>query len=454
VADWPITYDDLEPWYAQVEEDVGVSGLPWDDLPPAIRDRRSTPDMPFLPTREHPLADRIDRTCAAMGLHPFPTPRAVLPEDRGGRRGCAYTGYCGSYGCRTGAKGSALEVWLSRALATGRCEIRPRSMVTRLISDARGRVVAAETRDGRGTSRRVEADVFVVACQAVETARLLLASPGPRHPRGLANGSGHVGRHLISSTFAAGWGDFPYGAQEDDAWLRSKETFVNRSLQDWYFIDDTRTGGLGRRKGGTLDFLLHHPNPIGAAVRLATEDGTGREDNTGRGDGSGRFAWGRALRDRIRGWFRESRHLKFEVFGEWLPDRRCGVALDPTTKDRWGLPVARVNVTSHPRNRETAAFLAERGIEVLAALGARDPRTVRSYGGPSTNLLGGTCRFGEDPARSVLDPDCRAHDAENLFVTDGSFMPSGGGVPFTFTIYANALRVAERIVEQLGGPRR
>ena len=441
VADWPITYDDLEPWYARAEQEVGVSGLVWEDLPEALRDKRSTDEFPYLPTREHPIADHIDKVCTRQGWHPFPTPRAVLPEDRGARRGCAYAGYCAMYGCRTGAKGSSLEVFLPRALATKRAEIRPRSMVTRLVSDETGRVRRAEYRDAQGRPQTVDASVFVVACQAIESARLLLNSPGPRHPRGLANGSGLVGRHLVSSTFGAGWGDFHYDRHPDKPWLTSKDTFVNRSLQDWYFIDDPK---LGRCKGGTIDLLLKHPNPVGQAHELAFSDQVPR----------GQVVWGQALKDRCRDWMGGARHLKFEIFGEWLPHYRSRVTLDPQTRDRWGLPVARVNVDSHPRSRDGATYLVERGLEVLRALGAENPRTVPSWGGSSTNLLGGTCRFGKDPARSVLDPDCRAHEAENLFVTDGSFMPSGGGVPFTFTIYANALRVAHRIVDQLGGVRR
>jgi choline dehydrogenase-like flavoprotein len=441
VADWPISYDDLEPWYARAEKEVGVSGLVWDDLPDDVRDRRSTDEFPFEPTSEHPLANHVDTACSAKGWHPFPTPRAVLPLAWRGRKACAHSGYCAMYGCRTGAKGSSLEAFLPRAVATKRAEIRPHAMVTRLVSDERGRVVRAEYRDRQGRPRSVEASIFVVACQAIESARLLLASPGPRHPDGLANGSGLVGRNLISCTFGAGWGDFHLDRHPHVSGLDSKETFVNRSLQDWYFLDDPR---LGRRKGGTLDLLLKHPNPIAQASELAFSDGVA----------AGHVVWGEELKRRCRDFMGRAVHLKYEIFGEWLPADRCRVVLDPEVRDRWGQPAARVNLYSHPRNREGADVLMARGLDVLRALGAENPRTVPAWGGSSTNLVGGTCRFGKDPARSVLDPDCRAHECENLFVSDGSFMPSGGSVPFTFTIYANALRVADRIVAQLGGVRR
>jgi choline dehydrogenase-like flavoprotein len=451
VADWPIRYEDLEPWYARIEEEVGVSG--WaPELPAHLAEPRSTPDFPFEATREHPIADHIDRGCDEMGLHPFATPRAVLPEDwtrnASGtpikRRGCAYAGYCAMYGCRTGAKGSSLEAFLPRALATGRCEIRPRSMVTRLLSDRTGKVVQAEYVDAEGRSKRVSARIFAVACQAIESARLLLSSVGPRHPQGLANSSGLVGRNLLYSTYGAGWGEFPYSKRfrhhESNDWLRSQDTFVNRSLQDWYFIDDPR---LGKRKGGTIDFLLQHPNPIANAHNQAVQ-----EDRPGTSP-----LWGQALKRRLKGYFEDALHLKWELFVEWYADHRARVTLDPRVKDKWGNPVARVNTYSHIRNREAARYLADRAMQVMRGLEAENVRSVARFGGPSTNLVGGTCRFGDDPRRSVLDRDCRAHDVPNLFVTDASFMPSGGGVPFTFTIYANARRVAERIVEQLGGER-
>ena len=169
--------------------------------------------------------------------------------------------------------------------------------------------------------------------------------------------------------------------------------------------------------------------------------------------GSDGPVWGRPLRERLLHYFRRQRHLKVEAFVEWLPHPLARVTLDPFVRDRYELPVSRINATRHPRSVAAAARLVEHGSQLLGRLGADQVHTPHRIGTPSTNLVGGTCRFGKDPASSVLDPDCRAHEVDNLFVTDGSFMPSGGSAPFTFTIYANALRVAEKIVSQLGGPR-
>lgn len=437
--DWPLTYADLEPWYDRAEREVGVSGMVREDLPAHLRDERTSPDLPFPPTFEHPLATHIDRVCEKQGWHSLPLPRAILSEPHAGRRGCEYAGYCGSYGCRTDAKGSSLAAFLPRALATGRCQVLPRSTVTRLESDETGRVRRAHYVDPQDHPQQVEARVFVVACQAIESARLLLNSPGPRHPRGLANRSGMVGRNLLFSTYGACWGDYTRGRSGRPQWFDSTEPFLNRALQDWYVFDQ----GGAAAKGGTLNFLLAHPNPISAAEMLAFGD-------PARG---GRPLWGEGLKQRLERWFRDQIHLKCEVFGEWLPAPPCRVTVDGAVRDRYGMPAARVNAWGHPRNRETAQRLVAHGLEALRAMGAEDLRTPPAYGGPSTNLVGGTCRMGTDPGRSVLDPQCRAHDVDNLYVSDGSSFPSGGSVPFTFTIYANALRVSEAIVTALGGRR-
>jgi choline dehydrogenase-like flavoprotein len=432
VVDWPIGYEDLEPYYARVEQVVGVSGSlePHPNIEP-----RSTPDFPQPPTAEHPVSAWIDEACDQLGYHALQVPRAILSQPARGRRSCEYSGYCGSYGCSSGAKGSARAALLDQALATGRCEIRARAKVHRLISDAKGRVLAAEYSDRAGRRHRVTAKIFVVACQAIETCRLLLSSPGPRHANGLANNSGQVGRNLLFSAGGAGGGDLMYAdlSEQNAERLKTMGPFVNRALDDWYVIDDPALPG-GLRKGGIVEFLLSHPNPIGRA-------------NSAKWGGDG-LVWGKPLKRRLESWFRLDRRLAFEVFTDWLPNDDCFVTLDPKVSDRWGDPVARVRVGYHDHSLAAGHYLAERAKQVLMQMGAKNISGSIS-GAPPPNLVAGGCRFGTDPETSVLDPDCRAHEVENLYVTDGSFMPTGGSVPYTWTIYANAFRVAERIGQQL-----
>ena len=428
IVDWPISYDDLSPYYDKVERVVGVSGRVVDH-PHA--EPRINPDFAYPATIDHPVARILDESAEKLGFHSFPTPRAILPSAARGRNGCSYSGYCGSYGCSTGAKGSSRAALLDPAVATGRCEIRPHAMVSRLISDSKGKVIAAEYFDQNGDKQQVDARIFSVSCQAIESARLLLRSTGPRYPHGLANGSGLVGRNLIFAGGGAGSGRLSY--EKFGRELAVFGPFINRAIQDFYVIDDPDFGP--RQKGGTIDFDFQPPSAIGRASHLLT-------------DANG-LVWGERLKQHIERHFLRGQYVKIEAFCDWLPNRDCRVQLDNRLKDRWGLPVANIRVAYHEQNLSTGWYLADKGAAVLKQMGAEDV-IAYAVASPPTNLQGGTCRFGSNPDKSVLDADCRSHEAENLFVTDGSFMPNGGSVQPTWTIYANAFRVADRIRAQLG----
>lgn len=433
VVDWPISYEDLEPYYTLVETEVGVSGR-FTDHPRA--EARSSKDFPYPATAEHPVSEKFDRACQRMGLHSLPTPRAILSRPKGGRRSCEYSGYCGSYGCSSGAKGSSRAALLDQAVATGNCEIKPLSKVYKLTSDKKGKVVSADYYDASELKQSIHAKIFVVACQAIETSRLLLSSTGPKHPNGLANNSGQVGKNLLFSAGGAGSGDFDYSKMDsrESAAMKIRGPFVNRGLQDWYFIDDPALGG--RVKGGTVDFLLRHPNAMSKAMNAKWDD---NDD----------LVWGRALQKKLKAIFTENQTLRYEIFCDWLPTDDCFVSLDNAIHDKWGSPVAKVRIGYHQHDLKVGHYINEHAMKVLSKMGAENVRSSIS-GAPPANLVAGGCRFGNDPETSVLNADCRAHDVENLYVSDGSFMPTGGSVPYTWTIYANAFRVADRIKEALG----
>ena len=433
VVDWPISYDDMEPYYTLVETEVGVSGR-FTDHP--LAEPRSSKDFPYPATLEHPVSKKFDQACERLGLYSLPTPRAILSRRKDNRRSCEYSGYCGSYGCSSGAKGSSRAALLDQAVATGKCEIKPLCKVYKLSSDNSGKVVSADYYDVKEKKQSVNAKLFVIACQAIESSRLLLSSPGPKHPNGLANNSGQVGKNLLFSAGGAGSGDFDYstmGSQESKE-MKRRGPFVNRGLQDWYFIDDPALGG--RVKGGTVDFLLRHPNAMSKAMNAKWDD-----END--------LVWGRALQNQLKSIFTDNQTLRYEIFCDWLPTDDCFVSLDDTVKDKWGSPVAKVRIGYHEHDLKIGRYINEHSMKVLSKMGATNVRSSIS-GAPPANLVAGGCRFGHDPQTSVLNADCRAHDVENLYVTDGSFMPTGGSVPYTWTIYANAFRVAERIKEALG----
>jgi choline dehydrogenase-like flavoprotein len=365
-----------------------------------------------------------------LGFHPYPTARAIVSAPYGVRPPCNYCGMCGEYGCENGSKSSVLASLIPRAEATGRCEIRDRSMATRVLVDDNDHATGVEYFDKNGEQRFVGARVVVLAASAIESARLLLSSESSHFPQGLANGSGLVGKNLTFSTFGKATAIFD--RQALIAKLGAEEMglpFLQRSVQDDYWIPKA---GLKIPKGGTYNFLLHHPNPINAGVRLALD--------------SDWTLWGDGLKEAIRRYFHEELWVEFEIFGEYLANSGTYIDLDPVVKDRWGLPVARISVKHHPADVEVNTWMTRRGLEILDAVEPK-AKSVKAWtwGSTTYHLQHGTCRFGKDPSRSVLNPFCEAHEVTGLFVSDGSFMPTSGGVPATPTILANSFRVAHHI---------
>lgn len=423
-TDWPIRYDELEPYFARAEREVGVSGV-WRRHP--FEEPRAA-DYPLPPLPEHALAARIDQVGKKLGLHPFPTPRAVLSQARDGRAACLPCGSCGSFGCPQGAKGSTAVSLLPAAVATGHCQIRPDCMATEVAVGKDGRVTGVSYRDGKGAMQFVAARAVVLACSAVETVRLLLMSRSVRFPDGLANGAGQVGKNFVFSGLAKAAAWF---RRSDRKWLAQPGSpFVQRSLQDFYLLDRPVDGV---RKAGTILFTLAHNSPIFTAERRSSA-------------GEGPAVWGKALKDRIRHAAAHER-LEFETFCEFLPTPGTYVDLDPRVKDRSGLPVARMTIWRHPLDARATALLLERGLEVLRALDPDDIE-VEIRRGETKFLQGGGCRMGTDPAQSVVDRDGRAHGVENLFISDGSVLPTSGGVPPTLTILANAYRIGDALVRR------
>jgi choline dehydrogenase-like flavoprotein len=319
------------------------------------------------------------------------------------------------------------ETYVAEALATGHCELRPNVMVREVTVDAGGSATGCTYLDADGREHTARAQVVCVCCSAVESARLLLLSTSPQFPDGLANRSGLVGRHLQFHAFSNGRARFRYDNHPDKP-LRDRDPFLDCSIADHYFLPD----GVSRLpKGGVIRFGFPAAAPIAAAVRAA-DDGP-------------RLLWGSRLERRLQEYFHEYRTVDFEVFHDFIPNDRTFVTLDPKVRDKWGLPAARIHLDVPEHHRAAGRWLVARGLEALAEMGADDIRE-ETIGETVPYLVHGTCRAGTDPARSVLNEYCRTHDVRNLFVVDGSFMPTSGGAAPTLTILANSLRTADHII--------
>ncbi len=428
VVDWPISYEDLEPYYEKVERIVGVSGRV---IQHKFQEPRSTNDFPFPPLGENIISSKLDKAADKLGFKMVPLPRAILSKPMKERNACVYSNYCGSYGCSSDAKGSARVSFIHEAMKTGNCSLIANAKVYHLETNGKGEIIQAKYYDAEGQKQSIEAHIFVIAAQAVETSRLLLMSKNPDFPNGLANNSGLVGKNIVFSAGGVGGGDFYLNDSQESKLLNMPGLFVNRSMHRYYEFKEEEK----RLKGGTIDFLFEHANPLPKAIHQKWNQ-----------DGS--LKYGTPLKKDIEIYFKKVRRLKFEIFNDWLPTDNCFVSLDNKVKDKWGDPVAKIRIANHPQDIKVGEFLAEKAKEVMEVLGATNIYANVS-GSPPPNLQAGGCRFGKDPAKSVLDPDCKAHEVKNLYITDGSFMPTGGSVTYTWTIYANSFRVAEKIIEHL-----
>ncbi len=434
IVDWPITYNDLEPYYTKVEQLIGVSGkiVKHPHLEP-----RSTADYPFPPTAEHPVSAWFDKAANELGLHPLPMARAILSTPYNQRNSCEYSGYCGSYGCHSGAKGSSRAALLDHVKTKNNFQLMTQAKAYQINTDQKGNASSVDYYDNAGSSHRITAKVVTVACYAIESSRLLLSSTGAKHPDGIGNRYQQIGKNLHCCAGGTGHGIFDLTqltSQQADA-LKVRGPFFNRALQDWYFIDDKPVFGK-RVKGGTIDFVFDPPSPTADANSLKWDD-------------NNNLLWGSAFKQRLKSHFTQSRDFKFEVFCDWLPTDNCHVSLDANEKDKWGSAVARVKVGFHPHDLKVAQYIVDQGVNVMKKMGAQK-YYGNAFTSPTSNLIAGGLRFGKDPKTSALDPDCRVHGTDNIFVTDGSFMPNGGSITPTFTIYANAFRVADKIKAQLG----
>jgi choline dehydrogenase-like flavoprotein len=432
IVDWPISYDDLEPFYDKVEKIVGISGQVQKHKQ---QEPRSSENFPFPPLETNIISHLIDKAANDLGIETIPIPRAILSKEKGHRKPCYYSNYCGSYGCSSDAKGSSRAALIDEAMETGLCEVIPFAKVYHLQTDGKGKIIRAHYHHKESTDEYIEAKIFVVAAQAIETSRLLLLSKNPEFPNGLANNNNQVGKNLLFSAGGIGSGIFEkenYESQIFEAILKPG-VFVNRAIQYYYEIEDLEP--KTKLKGGTIDFLWEHANPI-------------RKANTQKWDKHGNILYGSELKKKIFSYFTEKRKLTFEVFNDWLPNDDCFVTLDEFENDIWGDKIARIRVNNHPHDIKIGKYLAQKGAEILKKMGANEIK-FEVNGSPTPNLQAGGCRFGENPQQSVLNPNCKAHDVDNLYITDGSFMPTGGSSTFTWTIYANSFRVSEIIINHL-----
>ena len=418
IVDWPINYDDMEKYYEKVERVVGISGKVQEY---EFSEPRSTKDFPYSALQENKIVDLIDKSCEELNYKSIKTPRAIITKQKGHRNPCYYSNYCGSYPCSSAAKGSSRASLIKDALLSNNVTIIPNAFVIKLNTNKDKKIISAVYLTKKSSKKEIKAKLFVLAAQAVETSRLLLNSKDENFPNGVANNSLNVGKNFLSSSGGI------VSASFDERNMNLKDLltpglFVNRTLMDWYYTKEF--------KAGTIDILFEHANPIRRASNLRWN-----EDE---------LIIGEQLQNRIFENFTKTRRLNIEIFTDWTPNDNSFISVDEKYKDKYAIPVANIRIGTNPQDLKASKFLEEKAIKLFEQMGGKDIKSEISQL-PSGNLQAGGCRFGNNPKTSVLNKYCQAHEVSNLFVTDGSFMPTGGSVPFTWTIYANSFRVADYI---------
>ena len=414
-ADWPLSYEELEPYYSRVDWEVGVSGAPGPFDPP-----RSRPyPVPPLPVTSAGVL--LEKGARKLGWHPQPAPMAILSQPHNNRPACMHCGFCMGYGCEANAKSSTLAAMIPLAEATGRCEIRPLSTVFRIETNAKGRVSEVAYLDAGGAQYAQKAKAVIVAANGAETPRLLLMSESSRFPQGLANGSGLVGKYLMPN------GHSLVQAIFDEPLNEYKSVQVTRIVHDFY-ENDPKRGFYG---GGGIDARAF----IQATPILFAESGLP--------PGSPR--WGKQHKDLLRHTF--TRRMALLTSSTTLAQESNNVTLDPDLRDAAGRPAIRITYQDSENDLAMIRFMQDRAVDILEAAEAktiwRDPVVSETV---FAHLLG-TCRMGADPAASVVDPFHRSHEVPNLFICDGSSMVTSGRGQPTMTIQALAFRAAEHIAE-------
>jgi choline dehydrogenase-like flavoprotein len=410
--DWPLDYATLAPYFELNDRMMGVAGLVGDPgYPP--KPPRQTPPIP-LDTLGTTIARGFDR----LGWHWWPSDSAILTRDYDGRRACINCGPC-DLGCPTGAKASTDVTYWPKALALGaRLETRARVREITLGPDGVADGVLYYDRDGHLRERKARA--VVLAANGIGTPRLLLNSRSSRFPEGLGNRHGLVGRHLMFHPYAMVRGEFPEP-------LGGHRGPIGCAIVGQEFYETDRARGFVR---GYSFQVARGLSPIASANGGLNSD---------------RVPWGRGHRRAYDARF--DRTITVAIIGEDLPEAHNRVDLDPKLTDGHGIPAPRVSYTLGENSRRMLAHGVDRAREVLEAAGARAVAVNPLLRAGGWHLMG-TARMGTDPERSVIDAEGRCHDVPNVYVVDGSVMPTCGGVNPTSTIQAVALYIADGMIRR------
>ncbi|MGA3238587.1 MAG: GMC family oxidoreductase [Bryobacteraceae bacterium] len=423
---WPVTYDEMSPYYDKAEGFIGVTGTK--------EGLRTAPDGNFLP----PIAPRVhevlvQKACGKLNIPCIPSRMAMLTKSINGRAACHYCGQCGR-GCFTASAFTSSQAMIFPAMKTGKLTVFTGSMARELITDASGKVTAVSYVDkATRTEKQIRCRAVVVAASACESARLLLNSKSPRFPNGIANTSGVVGRYLTDSVGYSLGGSVPALAgmpRHNSDGIGGMHVYV-----PWWLYGDKNK-----------NFPRGYHIEIGGGFsmpQLGMFSGVCERHQ----------GYGKQLKDHI--WDEFGASVGFAGRGEMIPNKDSYCEIDPKRVDQWGIPVLRFHFQWGDSEINQVRHMRQTFVSMIEAMGGRvsgappDPKTAGISPGGFIIHEAGAVRMGADPKSSALNKYCQAHDVKNLFVCDAAPFVSQPDKNVTLSIVAFAWRSSEYLAEEM-----
>ncbi|HEX3913210.1 MAG TPA: GMC family oxidoreductase [Steroidobacteraceae bacterium] len=455
--DWPISYEDVAPYYDKVERLIGVYGTseglentpgspPGCLLPPPapvvsdylVQQRAGRLGIPIIPGHRAVLTQQLDYKRSPALLHPGnPKAQKIVADHMKARAACIWATDCGR-GCSIRANYQSTTVHLPPALATGNLHIITDAMVSRVVLGANGRAKGVTYIDKKsGAERQANARVVVLAASACETARILLNSKSASFPDGLANSSGKVGRYIMDTVGSSLRGQVPM--LESLPPLNEDGATGEALYAPWWGYQDQQKGRLGFARGYHIEFGGGRRMPgFGALSGLDTLTGG---------------SYGRKLKQDARRYY--GSFVGFAGRGEMIPNENSYCEIDPDVKDKWGIPVLRFHWKWSEHETRQAAHMQTAFEAIVQAMGGRvmgpvktDGAQAISPGGFIIHEVGGAI-MGAERKSSVTNQWCQTWDVDNLFLTDGAVFVSNADKNPTLTIMALAWRAADHIADRM-----
>jgi choline dehydrogenase-like flavoprotein len=414
LEDWPITYDDLEPYYEKAEWELGVAGN--DNENPFAAPRKKPFPMPAFANNID--GEVLSSAAKRLGLHPFPIPMLRNSVRYNNRPACIHNRTCVGHQCPVDAKNGTQNTVIPTAMATGNCEVRTHCQVAEILSHSDGKVKGVRYFDQNNREQIQTADIVVIAASASETARLLLNSKTAQFPDGLGNNNDLVGRYFQGHAYTGAFGLFDFDIK---TYSGPGATF---GLCDFnHHVEGMIGGGMLANEFNRMPYLFSQTRPSGAA------------------------RWGKEHKEFQVKNFKRMTEMHGPV--QEMPVYDTRITVDDSVRDFWGIPVVAVSGERHPLDHENCKVLSAKAEDILKEAGA--VRSWQSVGGRGIGGFQhqcGTTRMGNDPDTSVVNKYGQVHNIDNLFIADGSIMVTGGGFNPVLTINALGYWVADHIVRK------